>query len=237
MQLTYNNKTIDIFRDREPEHIGISLSGGLDSASLLYIIVKYFRHIKITPIIAIDANARMDALCALDVIGFVQDTFLDHSIQPTESFHFDHRDPYWLKKAQRLHDAGSTIQEVALRVSGTSKNIQMANGVNNIRKVSFHEYEIFGLTSNPPDDVMKERGFFDIAEPSRNEPHNRPYNKSYPYINVDKKFIAEIYKTEGLMETLYHITRSCVGMKGATDYGIKECGCCFWCYEKKWGFE
>ena len=236
MILSYDNQTIELFRF-VPKHIGLSLSGGLDSASLFYLICKYFPQVKITPIIAIDAYARFDALCAFDIIDFMDETFLNHNIQETQSFHFDHTDPEWQKKAQQLHDSGSTIQNVALTVSGTSKNLQMAKGFADIKNRIQYDYNVFGVTANPPDQVMRDRNFFDIAEPSRNEPHNRPYDQSYPYRNINKRFIAAIYKTEGLMETLYPITSSCVGMPDETDYGQKECGVCFWCKEKEWGFE
>lgn len=237
MKLQYGNQVVELFKLGVPNHIALSLSGGLDSASLFYLICKYYPNVKITPIIAVDAYAKFDALCALDVIGFMKETFTNHNIQETESFHFDHTDPLWLEKAQKLHDNGSKIVEVALKIQGTSKNIQMTKGFGDIRKKISQEYDMFGLTANPPDAIMKELGFFDIAEPNRNEPHNRPYNKSYPFANVDKKFIGGIYKDEGLMDTLYPITNSCVGMPDETDYGLYECGKCFWCHEKKWGFE
>ena len=97
-----------------------------------------------------------------------------------------------------------------------------------------------GTTANPPDDYMKKHGFYDKAEPIRNEPHNR---KTFvrglytPYINVNKRFVAGVYKDNDLMDELYPYTSSCVGMPNETDYGTVACGTCFWCHEKKWGFE
>jgi 7-cyano-7-deazaguanine synthase in queuosine biosynthesis len=40
-----------------------------------------------------------------------------------------------------------------------------------------------------------------------------------------------------LMDELYPYTSSCVGMPDETEYGTVACGTCFWCHEKKWGFE
>ena len=41
MKHTYGNQTIDLFDKKQPEQILLSLSGGLDSAALLYLLLKY----------------------------------------------------------------------------------------------------------------------------------------------------------------------------------------------------
>jgi hypothetical protein len=57
------------------------------------------------------------------------------------------------------------------------------------------------------------------------------------YANVDKKFVAGVYKENGLMDTLFPLTGSCVGTAKQTDNFTKECRQCFWCHEKKWAFD
>ena len=237
MLLRYGDQEIDLFGEIQPEHTILSLSGGLDSTSLLYLICKFFPHIKITPAIAIDAYAKFDALCANDTIAWMKTEFPNHNILETQSFNFDHTDPYWLKKAEQLP---LDRQERGLTIEGTSKNLQMAEGFRNISTNVKCNFFTTGTTANPPDEVMKKRGFFDLAEPNRNEPRNKkPLNGSFyqPYINVDKRFVAGIYREHELMESLFPYTSSCVGMPNETDYGQKECGKCFWCQEKQWGFE
>lgn len=63
-----------------------------------------------------------------------------------------------------------------------------------------------------------------------------------PFINVDKKEIAQIYEKNNLMD-LFSITRSCefnpidVIRNGAlVDPGMGHCGRCWWCEERKWAF-
>ena len=63
------------------------------------------------------------------------------------------------------------------------------------------------------------------------------YNVYKPWVNQSKKFIASIYKEEGLMEELYPITRSCVGGPNQTNNFTEWCWQCFWCYEKAWAFD
>ena len=58
-----------------------------------------------------------------------------------------------------------------------------------------------------------------------------------PFKNIDKKFIAHIYKEYGLIDTLYPLTRSCESTDpdNCDDYK-GHCGNCWWCLERKWAF-
>ena len=69
-----------------------------------------------------------------------------------------------------------------------------------------------------------------------NEPELK-YNVYKPWVNVNKRFIASIYKEEGLLYDLYPITRSCVGGPNQTNNFTEWCWQCFWCYEKAWAFD
>lgn len=54
-----------------------------------------------------------------------------------------------------------------------------------------------------------------------------------PWINMTKKDIANVYKKYDLLDSLFPLTRSCVG-----DYLPEKphCGDCWWCKEREWGF-
>jgi 7-cyano-7-deazaguanine synthase in queuosine biosynthesis len=241
MKITHANQTIEFFTDPSlpsiPKHIALSISGGLDSASLLFLICKHYPQIKVSPIIGIDAYAKFDALCAFDIIECMKDRFPNHNILDNQSFTFDHRDPYWMEKANDLHNKDMAT---ALAPEGTSKNIQMSEAIARIRAEIKYEWIVMGTTANPPDDYMKKHGFYDKAEHVRNEPHNRKTfvgNLYTPYINVNKRFVAGVYKENDLMDELYPYTSSCVGSPKQTEYGTVACGTCFWCHERKWGFE
>ena len=112
-----------------------------------------------------------------------------------------------------------------------------------------------GMTANPPvnirmafGDYVKERfphyNFSDKdiervqGETRRDSPNkaNITYNVYQPYINVNKRFVAGVFKEENLMKDLFPITRSCVGGKNETRDFNAWCWKCFWCYEKAWAF-
>ena len=95
------------------------------------------------------------------------------------------------------------------------------------------------MTANPPVEEQRKYNFYDVAERRRDRRDNNPFMvKLYqPLMNVDKKFVAGVYKDHKLMDTLYPFTSSCVGSERDTEYFTKGCGKCFWCNEKKWAFE
>lgn len=126
-----------------------------------------------------------------------------------------------------------------------------------------------GTTKNPPDDVKVTRKDGEVILlreyggniESRNDPTkpniqrvdypNEPGKLAgffvHPWINVDKKFIADQYVKFGLEEDLLPLTRSCEARPEKTGYDPKifgdelrmfeqPCGMCWWCLEKKWAF-
>ena len=60
-------------------------------------------------------------------------------------------------------------------------------------------------------------------------------NKVFPFKNIDKKGIAELYEMHGLVDTLYPITRTCEDYSNDPD-DVQHCGECVWCQERLWGF-
>lgn len=54
-----------------------------------------------------------------------------------------------------------------------------------------------------------------------------------PFINLDKREIANMYEQYKLTETLLPLTRSCVSR--TTDFST-SCGNCWWCKEREWAF-
>ena len=99
-----------------------------------------------------------------------------------------------------------------------------------------------GITANPPIEVQKQLGFLDAVEPRRNLKYDEfKWTKTgklhyTPFINVDKKFIADLYNQFDLMSSLFPLTKSCIGFAKETEFFTKPCKTCFWCHEKKWAF-
>ena len=72
-----------------------------------------------------------------------------------------------------------------------------------------------GMSKNPTEEEMIKHGFLEHSEPRRTHEDNWPtcFNQVYqPFINVDKKFIADIYfQHEFLLKEIYPYTKSCTG--------------------------
>jgi hypothetical protein len=54
----------------------------------------------------------------------------------------------------------------------------------------------------------------------------------HPFINIDKKEIANMYKELNLLDSLFPITGSCESLQHPTGH----CGRCWWCQERSWAF-
>lgn len=103
----------------------------------------------------------------------------------------------------------------------------------------------FGITQNPPKDIADS-----FLGPERNTQADerdptapsRPIINFYqdtlfcqPWVNENKKKIAEIYDYLNLMEELFPLTLSCTNSDKNYDPLI-HCDNCWWCKERKWGF-
>lgn len=62
-----------------------------------------------------------------------------------------------------------------------------------------------------------------------------------PFANIDKKVIADMYREE-MLDVLFKMTRSCEYdptsnfFENIKDPGLAHCGHCWWCEERKWAF-
>ena len=244
MKLTYGNQTVDLFDEKTPNKIILSLSGGLDSASLFYLICTHFPDMEVIPFTGKDLHAPFDALCALDIVQFMRETFPDHPIGEHYMHEFDVYDPDLRKDAEDKWEQEKVVVN-GVRVprsttlSGLVKILEKRKHLDACHELHNYALVVTGMTRNPPDDEMKALGFDHIAEKRRspNLPDKAWGVKQYqPYINVDKKFVAGVYQEHNLMDTLYNMTGSCVGTAKESDYFTRECHQCFWCHEKKWAF-
>lgn len=242
MNITYGNQTIDF---ECPDKVLLSVSGGLDSAALLYVICHYFPETDIIPFTGHDVTAPMDYECSKDVIQYIRETFPNVNIQNQDVYKFDIWDPEWRQYGEEEWDKhtvtledGSVIPKF-VRLSGLVKVLMLRSNINRLRKLYPNHIILTGMTANPPIEEQRKYGFYDIAERRRDTRNNitRSAHMHQPFVNVDKKFVAGVYREHNLMESLYPYTSSCVGSEEDTNYFIKGCGKCFWCNEKKWAFE
>lgn len=109
-----------------------------------------------------------------------------------------------------------------------------------------YDLRMYALTANPPRAVMEQHDLIrdrveerDI-ENKKNEwiTHQRFHGPMYqPFINVDKRFIAQCYEDFNLWR-FFNNTISCERLRETPDMINNEepCGRCWWCREKKMAF-
>lgn len=96
-----------------------------------------------------------------------------------------------------------------------------------------------GITCNPPDDAGLEKN----KERSRDVGVEKPIDvncgmRHYmnPFFAINKKWLANGYQQEGVLDTLFPLTRSCEGSDYETGNFTFHCGKCWWCIERQWAF-
>lgn len=242
MKITYDSQTIDFFNFDIPGKIIISLSGGLDSASAFFLICTHFPQIEIIPYNARDVNAPLDAIAAANIVKWMQKTFPNVVIHDLEIHNFNDRDESFVSNAA-CDEAVKTVPRYKhFNRIQVSKVLQLNATASLLRNTYPNTMVLDGMTLNPPINQMDELGFSHLAERRRNRSESgeiipqRGAHIYRPYANVDKKFIADIYFKHNLMDSLFPLTRSCIGTADITDNFTRECNTCFWCYEKKWAF-
>jgi len=242
MKITYDKTTIDFFDYKKiPQQVLLSLSGGLDSACLFYLLCRHLPSIEIIPFTAADVNFSADTAAAKNVTDWMKMEFPKAKIKNLQSFVIDQEDRTLVTEKEIKKFKKGKKEWKDLSTSGLSKIIQKNKICQNIHYQYPDAILCEGMTKNPPIKVMKAHGLYDLAEKRRDNvqiTRTKPGKKRYqPFVNVNKRFIAEVYKKNNLMNTLFPLTKSCVGDATITDNFTKECRSCFWCYEKKWAFD
>lgn len=233
MEITYANQTISLDPSKE---IILSLSGGLDSSSLAYLILKHFPETVIWPSCGKDVNSPFDSLKAQEIVDILREEFPKNKMMDLHIYTFDDRDPELQAKALPLL-RNNTHNLDPSNIMGASKAMQVEDANREFMKIHPGIPIYDGLTQNPPIKDQKEFGMYDKAHRSRDPGMPRPPSMmTRPYINVDKKFVAAVYFENDLMEKLFPFTGSCVGTKYETKGFSEPCKECFWCKEKYWAF-
>ena len=80
MKITYAGQTISFFDTFLPSKILLSLSGGLDSACLFFLICKHFPDMDIIPFTAKNVRAPFDAERAEDITQWMKERFPKNKI-------------------------------------------------------------------------------------------------------------------------------------------------------------
>lgn len=200
--------------------IGVKLSGGADTALLLHLLAKEISERNLNfSIVPYTFNDKPDRfIVAQNIIHEVAKTF------PKVKFEKHQYDEISLPYRK-------VFDKWALKLTRQYDIVFFTNGVNlpapeeaiTINK----ELAKFVGTREAPRNYdtqdLERIGIQDIPEYS-------------PFKDVDKRFTAQLYEDEFLLETLFPLTRSCLGSAEVTDYHEKPCKICYWCEEKYWAF-
>ena len=207
-------------------NIGIKLSGGADSSILCYMLYKY----------AVEHEKKLIPMTVV------------HGLKPTNLI-YARKVYWWMVKhfgVNVWHQEHFTAHSHGPDYTTVSENLEdrlFANGTVDIM--------YSGITANPPREVwLKFEGVgdggtdTDLSVPGglpdsrdrTDKPKQTVYgNKVFPFKNIDKKGVAELYDHFNVTDTLFPITRTCEDYSTDPDE-VQHCGKCVWCQERLWGF-
>jgi len=223
-------------------NICINISGGADSAILLYMLIKYCEDHIPNACIHIITGANpvkgwYNAIWASRVIDRVLNLTNTTLIKSQYTYFSDEQRRTELDTAEKV--------------------------MHNVNNLSF---TIHGTTQNPPLDIEElvegrhtprdeGHGFHRIQKSRLNETAStkigtttvvkniQSITRWMPFMDVDKRMVAYLYTHFDMLEALFPFTRSCEWHKGMSylrlvvpNPGDKHCGECWWCKERKWAF-
>lgn len=235
MILTDGNNTVtwfDEFFKTEHKSVIVKVSAGTDSVLILYYMMKFSQELsldlKIYPFHSVNLGAHFSysEKQARKIIEILKEMFPDVNLQPLEVFEYT--------KEQRAD--GRFVDKNVYTDPYLAKMKERVNA----------ECIISGSTLNMPEDLIKPcrdgSTSRHLTERNQYESHvdcmKSHNNQEAPWINSDKKFIAAMYRQEGLMDNIYPLTESCIAFKPPVDAPVYSLPCkeCYWCQEKFWAF-
>lgn len=187
--------------------IGVSISGGADSALLAYILMQNVTdQIHFFTIASKEKNFK-----SVEHTGLI----LNKLVQITGNFNVQHHIKY--VETQTRNNLLAFL-----------KSVQSNIKVMYTATTSFPDDNIMhSFNSSLPNDIKLRRG----ATVNKKLYSDDRFFYS-PFYNIDKKKISEIYDTLNIREDIFPLTRSCE----STIIIDKHCGNCWWCEERKWAF-
>jgi|TARA_R110002124_G_scaffold32066_2_gene108243 7-cyano-7-deazaguanine synthase in queuosine biosynthesis len=224
---------MDLYLNKSWKRIGISLSGGADSALLAYLICK---NVTITTDIHITSQIRcwrtrpwqefyVDSVISWLKKEFNNNFFVHKNLVPPE---MEEPNTTLIKDEYGKMKPGNRI---ILR----SHNEFIAN------KYKLDAIYV-GVNQNPDIDIP---GQLDERNEGVLDPHfvHNGVDICHPFVYTKKDWIIRQYYKNSI-EDLLDLTRSCEGEFEGLDYttytpgqDVPECGECFWCKERQWGID
>ena len=227
MIIETSERPVKIELPAEIKKVGVMMSGGADSALLLYLYAKYMKEerndISIIPVI-IDTWERPNYVTFSEkIIAFVEKELLV-KIQKMQV-----SDPVFLKNKLQT-------EENLLKYCYESNIIEChVNGITNAPPIEELPYPYnMTLEYDPAKPMRQYWNTLRLSKELKPELEYMSESKQVfvtPIFNINKKSIVEIYKKFNLFETLWYLTSGC---DNRTTYEEVACEKCFFCHERKW---
>lgn len=230
MKIDTVNGEFEFYLPERIKVLAIKVSGGLDSAILLYMTCKFIqendRDITVNVITTNDWLKPYQVKFATQVLDWMKNEFPNIKWGQHNTHQLEHGQDYI--KGQTQHKEKALTQ---MYLDGLTTDVVL-----------------YGQNLAPPPEVMKT--FIALSDnhllrgPDSKDNRNIvldawPTQNAYrPLVMLDKQGVADLYKHFGLMDTLFNETRSCeCSNADLTNNFTTHCETeCWWCYERGWGF-
>ena len=241
----YQTKFGNVLINLERPHAVIKMSGGYDSSVMLYTVANSIRKLGLQDKVQIwpmcvkkignhkdhpDFDKRNAVPVVQGVVDFTRAAFPDVTINDLRV----EECPKWHIDDKYYRDAQDAI------------TIKLVSELN-LHPIKFTNFN--GVTKNPDHSIGLDQWTVEHRH------HNATYAPAYPdsatvYImdddnpgiqepwrNADKRIVFAIADQLGIVENMMEMTWSCEGFVLNTNNFEHECMDCWWCLERKWGYE
>lgn len=217
---------------KNTKKVAVMLSGGTDSAILFYHACDVMSNKIFYPFSGYDTRRPDSIFYAMAVYKFIKESYPNVNIMPHHTF------VYTTGKGSPQGDTWDWKKDPKSVEHHKAEKLYWEE----------HQYDVClsGMTSNPPEEVIKEFRMdidegHDVIEPRRSKKREEWVGLSWrsvykPFINKDKSYVKMMYEKYDVLDTLFPLTASCIGWPHETDNGQHPCRICVWCKERLWAF-
>lgn len=188
--------------------VGILVSGGADSAMLLYLLMKEHTDKIYIFSLASSFKNNLNAKCCIDVVS--------KCAELTGNQNFEHIMDYC-----HVQDS-SILFELPNKYLTEEKINWIYTGITKNPSATVTDTFIDPTTETHERDPSIVR---DVIDNTR--------KVITPFTNIDKVQLSDLYKEYAVLDSLFSLTRSCETLDSI---GFDHCGVCWWCEERNWGF-
>ena len=221
----------------------IRLSGGADSAILLYMICDTYEkaetQLNLWPITVIHGVRNWQSYHAQQVLDYMMEKFPDVNWKTHEVIKCMNPGgkPNNKNANNYVDDQESLIDKVVAEYAGSAAvfNGVTANPPEEIGEKYWGSSKVFGKKVWDVREKHRDWKFIADRKPIEDDSARKLVHVN-PFIQHHKGHVAELYKKYDLIDDLLPITRSCEGWDYMTANYQKTCGECWWCMERDWAF-